>query len=147
MLTRNALNGGKQTKNQVLEKCNYSLRKKVQNKLIRQQQIILILTLAYVELLDSSSFRNVKIISSLKNIMINIHKNYLVFVEFICKNLTNEQRSKTKEWVDELYHILQDRPAAKTYYRSNNTQTLIRNNEISVSLLKNLLRTNQDQND
>jgi len=79
--------------------------------------------------------------------MMNIHKNYLVFVEFICKNLTNEQRSKTKEWVDELYRILQDRPAAKTYYRSNNTQTLIRNNEISASLLKNLLRTNQDQND
>jgi len=52
--------------------------------------------------------------------------------------LTETQKEKTKEWVNELYFILQDRPAAKTYYKSNNTQTLIRNNEISVNLLKTL---------
>lgn len=55
--------------------------------------------------------------AAVKNILANLHKNYLVFVEFICKNLTHQQKEKTKEWVDELYKILQERPAAKAYYK------------------------------
>jgi len=36
--------------------------------------------------------------------------------------------------------ILIERPTAKSYYKCNNSQTLKRNNEISLSLLKTLLR-------
>lgn len=76
--------------------------------------------------------------TSIKNILNNLHKNYLIFIEFICKNMTDQQMEKTKLWVNELYRILRERPAAKSYMRFNNTQTLIRNNEISLNLLKTL---------
>jgi hypothetical protein len=79
--------------------------------------------------------------------MSNMHKNFLIFVDFICKNLTYQQRTKTKQWVDELYYILSNRPAAKTHYQCNNTQTLIRNNELSSNLLKNLWRGSIEQNE
>lgn len=107
-------------------------------KLIRQQQILLLLVIGYIELMEEPIKKSHKTLASIKNIMTNVHKNYLVFVEFICKNLNYEQRTKTKEWVDELYRILEERPAAKTYYKCNNTQTLIRNNELSQNLLKGL---------
>lgn len=88
--------------------------------------------------MEPSITKSAKNLSSIKNIMTNVHKNYLIFVEFICKNLTSEQRTKTKEWVEELFNILQNRPEAKNYYKSNNTQILIRNNEISMNLLKTM---------
>jgi hypothetical protein len=107
-------------------------------KLIRHQQILLMLTVGYVELMSVNIFKSSRNLSSVKNIMSNMHKNFLIFVDFICKNLTYQQRTKTKQWVDELYYILSNRPAAKTHYQCNNTQTLIRNNELSSNLLKNL---------
>ena len=79
--------------------------------------------------------------------MANIHKNYLIFVQFVCRNLTDEQKTKTQEWVAQLFYILQNRPDNKSYYKSNNTQTLIRNNELSINLLKTLLRTSGDTNE
>ena len=45
----------------------------------------------YIETMDASDFNNVKIYSAIKNVIRNVHRNYLVFVEFICKNLTPEQ--------------------------------------------------------
>jgi hypothetical protein len=107
-------------------------------KLIRHQQILLLLTIGYIELMQTNIYKSSRNLSSIKNIMSNMHKNFLIFVDFICKNLTYQQRTKTKQWVDELYYILNNRPAAKTHYRCNNTQTLIRNNELSSNLLKNL---------
>lgn len=52
-------------------------------KLIRQQQIILVLVVGYIELMESKIIKSLKIMSSVKNILANAHKNYLVFVEFI----------------------------------------------------------------
>lgn len=107
-------------------------------KLIRVQQILMLLSIGLIELMESEIFKKSTSISAIKNILANIHKNYLIFIEFICKNLTEHQKQKTKEWVTELFRILQDRPAAKTYYKSNNTQKLIMNNELSLNLLKHL---------
>ena len=116
-------------------------------KLIRHQQIIVILIMGFIELMEYKMLKSHQTMTSVKNILANIHRNYLVFVEFICKNLTYQQKTKTKEWVEELYRILEERPVAKTYYRCNNTQTLVRNNELSQNLLKNLCRTTSDQNE
>ena len=58
--------------------------------------------------MNSQISKNPKILSAVKNILQNVHKNYLVFVEFICKNLTPEQRVKTQEWASILLQILQD---------------------------------------
>jgi len=47
---------------------------------------------------------------------------------------------KTQQWVNELYNILNERPVARAYSNWNNTQTLIRNNQMSNDLLKSLCR-------
>jgi len=52
--------------------------------------------------------------------------------------LNDQQKNKTKQWVDELHNILVERPASKSYNTLNNTQTLKRNKEMSVNLLKTL---------
>lgn len=67
---------------------------------------------------------NPKILTSVKNILQNVHKNYLVFVEFINKNLTPEQRNRTLEWASALETILETRPTIKSYYKTTNSQTL-----------------------
>jgi uncharacterized membrane protein YkgB len=110
----------------------------IAKKLIRVQQIIVILTLGYLEIMEAEVFKTAKVMSAVKNIMANVHKNYLIFVQFVCRNLTDEQKTKTEEWVGQLFHILQNRPDNKSYYKANNTQTLIRNNELSINLLKTL---------
>lgn len=85
-------------------------------KIIRCQQIIVILVIGYLEVMDTSLYSNIKSISSISNIMSFMHKSYLIFVEFICAHLNDQQREKTQQWVDALYNILNERPAAKTYY-------------------------------
>ena len=119
----------------------------IAKKLIRVQQIIVCITFGYVELNEIEVFKKSKTMSAVKNIMTNIHKNYLIFVQFVCRNLTDDQKTKTQEWVAQLFYILQNRPDNKSYYKSNNTQTLIRNNELSINLLKTLLRTSGDANE
>lgn len=47
--------------------------------------------LGFIENMEVQDFNNVKLYSAVKNVMRNVHRNYLVFVEFICKNLTPEQ--------------------------------------------------------
>lgn len=90
-------------------------------KLIRQQQILLMIVFGFIEQMDATDFNNVKTYSAIKNVMRNVHRNYLVFVEFICKNLTPEQREKTFEWANILFKILTERPTAKSYYKVNNS--------------------------
>jgi len=93
---------------------------------------------SYVEVMGQYLNDNPKILNAVKNILQNVHKNYLVFVEFINKNLTPEQRSKTHEWASSLESILEDRPSVKTYYKNTNSQILAQNNEISINLLKTI---------
>ena len=52
-------------------------------KLIRIQQIILLLTIGYIELMNTNLYKNAKNVSSVNNIMSFMHKNYLIFVDFI----------------------------------------------------------------
>ena len=110
----------------------------IAKKLIRVQQILVALTIGYLEIMEDNVYKTAKSISAIKNVLANLHKNYLIFVQFVCRNLTDEQKSKTQEWVRQLFHILQNRPDTKSYYKANNTQTLIRNNELSINLLKTL---------
>ena len=90
-------------------------------KLIWTQQIVLATIVSYVEVMGQYLVDNPKILNAVKNILQNVHKNYLVFVEFINKNLTPEQRSKTHEWASSLEAILENRPSVKTYYKNTNS--------------------------
>ena len=107
----------------------------------------MILILGYVEQMGSHEFNNVKIYSQIKNVFINVHRNYLVFVEFICKNLTPDQKEKTRDWANCLYNVLQDRPNVKGQYKSNNSEILRRNNELSLNMIKSLCRMRSQSTD
>lgn len=52
-------------------------------KYIRIQQILLVMTFGYAELMYASLSKNTRNMTSVKNILSNMHKNYLIFVEFI----------------------------------------------------------------
>ena len=110
-------------------------------KLIRQQQVVLVLVLGFAESLAPFELNNSKITRQLKSALKHVHQNYLVFVEFICKNLTQAQKEKTHEWAAALIRILGERPQVKTYSKSNNSQTLKRNNELTINIMKSLCRT------
>jgi len=66
-------------------------------KLIREYQIIFILTLGYLEIIESVKNTNFKNFSSIKNILANVHNNYLVFLRFLYRFLTDDQKEKHKE--------------------------------------------------
>jgi len=83
---------------------------------IRQYQIVFILTIGYLEVLHSVSQIDVKILSSLKSILSNVHRNYLVFVEFLFKNLSEDQRAKLRVCED-IMRILNERPTNNIQYK------------------------------
>lgn len=115
-------------------------------KLIRQQQIILILVMSYIETSECNFLREPQSRSSIKNILENAHKNYLIFVDFICRNLTADQKRQTFSWAEALMTVLKTRSTRKTFYKSdNNSETLRKNNEISLQLLKKLCRSKRNE--
>jgi hypothetical protein len=105
------------------------------------------ITLGYLELSKNTGSLKFKDHSSVKNIFTNIHKNYLVFMDFLYKNLTKDQINKTKKITERIFTILNERPTAKIHYGTAQMQTLKTNNEMSLSMLKSLLRNNSNQND
>lgn len=103
--------------------------------------------LGYLELSKNTENLKFKDYSSIKNIFTNIHKNYLVFMDFLYKNLTKDQINKTKKITEQIFTVLNERPTAKIHYGTTQMQTLKTNNEMSLSMLKSLLRNNNNQND
>jgi hypothetical protein len=65
----------------------------------------------------------------------------MVFIEFITKNLTDEQFYDSLEWTNKLEKVLQIRPVMKCNYKVNNSEILESNNKIAFSLIKDLLRS------
>ena len=60
-------------------------------KLTRQYQLLVSLAFGFIESMTPAEYSNSKIYTSIKNVMRGLHRNYLVFVEFIHKNLTPQQ--------------------------------------------------------
>jgi hypothetical protein len=114
-------------------------------KLIKTHQILLWIFMSYLEVNESVLFHNPKIRSSIKNIVNNLHRNYMVFIEFITKNLTDEQFYDSLEWTNKLEKVLQIRPVMKCNYKVNNSEILESNNKIAFSLIKDLLRSKDDE--
>ena len=82
-------------------------------KLIRQYLIMFILTIGYLENVKKAQNLKFKAYSSIKTILTNIHRNYLVFVEFLNKNLSNNQKEKNKRTTNKLLAILSQRSTNK----------------------------------
>lgn len=76
----------------------------------------------------------------MKNIINNLHRNYLVFIQFITNNLTDDQFEAAIEWAGKLETVLDVRPVMKSHYNVHNSELLQNNNKISLQLLKDLLR-------
>lgn len=135
------------TKDSSMKELQFYFVEEGYKQLIHQQQIVLMLAMGYIELMKPDTKKNVKSVSSIKNVLTNCHKNTLILKELICKSLDGVQKAEVKEWIDELFLIFQNKFMPKSYYKGNNAGTLARNTEISVNLLKTLSRTNADQND
>ena len=94
-----------------------------------------------------SIFKNFKIWTNTKNIINYLHRNFLVFVQFIWNNLTDEQFDASYDWAVKLENVLQTRPVMKSHYNVYNSDLLQNNNSISFQLIKDLLRQKSEDND
>jgi hypothetical protein len=116
-------------------------------KLIRQYQIMFILTLGYLELHKKSESMKLKAYTCIKNILTNVHRNYLVFLEFLYKNLSEDQRERTRRVTEKMLTVLNDRPTNKLQYKCSPSQILKSNNDIAMTMLKTLIKNYSLPND
>ena len=85
--------------------------------------------------------------TNIKNIINNLHRNYLIFIQFITNNLNDEQFEQAQDWAAKLEDVLYTRPVMKSHYNVHNSELLQNNNNISLRLLKDLLRRNPCSNE
>lgn len=110
-------------------------------KLIKTQQILLWIFLGYIDSHEDLIYKSPKTWANLKNIINNLHRSYLVFIQFITWNLTEEQYEAAVDWAGKLTKVLETRPVMKSYYNVHNSELLKNNNNISTNLIKGLLRS------
>jgi hypothetical protein len=110
-------------------------------KLIKTQQILVWIFIGYIDSHEEIIYKSPKHWANLKNIINNLHRSYLVFIQFITWNLTEEQYEAAVDWAGKLSKVLEIRPVMKSYYNVHNSELLQNNNNISTSLIKDLLRS------
>ena len=62
-------------------------------KLMKVHQIVQVLTIGYIEVFEQELRSAGKLISAVKNLLYNVHQNFLIFVDFILSSLNEEQRN------------------------------------------------------
>ena len=110
-------------------------------KLIKTHQILLWIFIGYLEAHEKGLFETSKMWSNVKNIIKYLHRSYLVFIQFINGNLSEDQYTTAMDWASKLNNILNTRPVMKNFYDIHNSELLKNNNEISIILIKDLLRS------
>jgi len=90
---------------------------------------------------EKGLFETSKMWSNVKNIIKYLHRSYLVFIQFINGNLSEDQYTTAMDWASKLNNILNTRPVMKNFYDIHNSELLKNNNEISIILIKDLLRS------
>ena len=80
--------------------------------------------MGYIEVNNDDLYFSPKKWSNIKNIINNLHRNYLVFVQFIATNLTDEQYNNSIDWASKLNKVLDTRPVMKSHYNVHNSELL-----------------------
>lgn len=110
-------------------------------KLIKIHQILLLIFIGYIEIHAQSLYKIPNSWSNAKNIIKYLHRSYLVFIQFINGNLSEDQYSTSIDWASKLNNILCTRSAMKNLYNVHNSELLKKNNDITIILIKDLLRS------
>jgi hypothetical protein len=84
-------------------------------KLIKTQQILLCVFIGYLELCEDTLYETDKKWKSLLNIINNLQRSYLVFIQFITSNLTEDQYDAACDWAGKLCKVLETRKVMKTH--------------------------------
>lgn len=114
-------------------------------KLIKNHQMLLCVFVGFLQISDMEIYNHLKTWTNSKNIINYLHRNFLVFVQFICNNLTEEQFDAAYDWAIQLENVLKTRSVMKSHYNVYNSDLLQNNNSISFQLLKDLLRQKSDE--
>lgn len=115
-------------------------------KLIKNHQMLLWIFIGFLQITSLEAYNHLKIWTNTKNIINYLHRNFLVFVQFICNNLTEEQFDAAYDWAIQLENVLKTRSVMKSHYNVYNSDLLQNNNSISFQLLKDLLRQKTEEN-
>lgn len=116
-------------------------------RLIKHHQVLLCLLIGYLETNDLEIYKRQKVWNHVKDAMASLHRNYLVFVEFICTNLTDDQYEAAKDWAIILEEVLQSREITDASNNLFNSEVLQSNNNIAIKHLSELLKHKPDENE
>lgn len=116
-------------------------------RLMKYFQVLLCLFIWFLEINESKLYSKNQTWINAKTVIKNLHRNYLVFIEFILNNLTSDQFEFAKEWAEKLQKLLKTRSVMKQSISLFNSDILEKNNNISTTLVKDLIRLNWDQNE
>ena len=141
------MSGGAKLKNPQLNKWTFSLKSINLNKLMKYFQVLLCLFICFIDINESKLYVKNQTWINVKTVINYIHRNYLVFIEFILTNLTSDQFSFAKEWVEKLQKLVVTRSVMKQSSSLFNSDILEKNNNISTTLIKDLIKQNWEQNE
>lgn len=136
------MSGGAKLKNPQLNKWTFSLKSINLNKLMKYFQVLLCLFICFIDINESKLYVKNQTWINVKTVINYIHRNYLVFIEFILTNLTSDQFSFAKEWVEKLQKLVVTRSVMKQSSSLFNSDILEKNNNISTTLIKDLIKQN-----
>jgi hypothetical protein len=102
--------------------------------------------LGYLEINRSTKNMKIRTLSGIKSVLSNVHKNYLTLLEFLNNSIS--EMSNDKMWVisEKIVMVLNERSTYKLHYKCPQSEILKRNNDMSLNILKQLIKTYPDQN-
>lgn len=103
--------------------------------------------IGYLETSYLGLYQNLKVLENARRIIGYLHRNYLVFVQFIMNNITDEQYKVAYDWAQKLDKVVSTRPVMKTLNNVYNSELLKGNNTAAMKLLMELLRIRPDLNE
>jgi hypothetical protein len=136
------MSGGAKLKNPQLNKWRFSLKSINPNKLMKYFQVLLCLFICFIDINESKLYAKNQTWINVKTVINYLHRNYLVFIEFILTNLTSDQFSFAKEWTEKLQKLVVTRSVMKQSSSLFNSDILEKNNNISTTLIKDLIKQN-----
>ena len=129
------------TENSSVKEMQVFFEEDASRKLIKVHQILLWIFIGFIEIHAESHYTNLKSWNNMKNMIKYLHRSYLVFIQFINGNLSDDQYSTAIDWASKLNHILWTREVMNNLYNVHNSELLKNNNDFTIVLIKDLLRS------
>ncbi|CAI2387443.1 unnamed protein product [Moneuplotes crassus] len=130
------------TENSSVKEMQVFFEEELSRRLIKNHQVLLCIFIGFIESHQNFIYKFSQCWSKAKNLIKYLQRSYLVFIQFINNNLSDDQYNSAMDWATRLNNILCTRPVMEELYGVHNSALLTNNNEICTILIKDLLKSN-----